>query len=246
MTKIRISLAVLIFLCMGTGRTVFADSSVLFACNEFPPYKMENSASGLPGFDVEFLQEAFMRVGISLDIQYMPWKRALEEARIGRVNGVCSCSRTKERENYLYFSSPLGKASSGLFSLTKNNFRRLKTIEGIGSNSVGVIRGYNIRNSLLAAETENVIELSNERQGLKLLLNGRLDYYYSYEAPTRFYLGQLKQSNKVSYDEINSSNYHTCFSKSSEGSEKLLEKFNTGLTLIKNDGTYDKILSKYR
>lgn len=246
MTKISISLAVLAFLCFGTIRPVLADSSVVFACNEFPPYKMENSASGLAGFDVEFLKEAFMRVGISLNIQYMPWKRALEEARQGRVNGVCSCSHTKEREKYLSFSSPLGKASAGLFSLTENNFARLGTIEAIGSQSVGVIRGYNILKNLYAAGTENIIELSSERQGLQLLLKGRLDYYYSYESPARFYLARLKQSDKISYDEIDFSNYYSCFSKSSEGSEILLEKFNAGLALIKEDGTYDKILAKYR
>ncbi len=246
MAEVRISLAILLFLYLGIGKSVSADSTALFACNEFPPYKMENSASGLPGFDVEFLEEAFKRVGVSLDIQYMPWKRALEEARIGRVDGVCSCSRTKEREDYLYFSSPLGKASAGLFSLVENNFPRLKMIGGIGGRSVGVIRGYNILENLHAAGTENIIELSSERQGLQLLFNGRLDYYYSYDAPTRFYLQQLKQSVKISYDEINFSNYYSCFSKSSEGSEMLLKKFNAGLALIKKDGTYDKILAKYR
>ena len=99
-------LAVFIFLYFNAAVPVRAENSALFACNEFPPYKMKKSASGLPGFDVEFLKESFKRVGISLDIHYMPWKRALEQARKGEVNGVCSCSRTPEREKD-FLSNPL-------------------------------------------------------------------------------------------------------------------------------------------
>ncbi|MEH6404393.1 MAG: transporter substrate-binding domain-containing protein [Sneathiella sp.] len=243
LTKLLAGFVVLYF---GAGGPALGDGSAVFACNEFPPYKMEKSASGLPGFDVEFLKESFRRVGISVDIQYMPWKRALEQARKGQVNGVCSCSRTQEREEYLYFSSPLGKASSGLFSLIENNYSSLNTIEEIGSQSVGVIRGYNLLENLHEAKAKNIYELSNERQGLKMLLKGRLDFYYSYEAPTRYYLAKQKHSDKIFYKETTLKHYYSCFSKASEGSEKLLEKFNAGLALIRNDGTYDKILTKYR
>lgn len=246
MINVRILSIFLICQCLGFGRMAFADNSVVFACNEFPPYKMENNASGLPGFDVEFLGEAFKRVGISLEIQYMPWKRALEQARTGRVNGVCSCSKTRDREEYMYFSSPLGKASSGLFGLVKKDFTKLDTIDKIGNHSVGVIRGYNLLENLENAGVESIYELSSELQGLNLLLKGRIDYYYSYEAPTRFYLAQLKQSEEVYYNEFTVKDYYSCFSKAAERSEELLEKFNTGLSQIKNDGSYEKILAKYR
>ena len=246
MIKIRILLVFLICQCLGFGGTAFADNSVLFACNEFPPYKMENSASGLRGFDVEFLEEAFKRVDISLEIQYMPWKRALEQARTGKVNGVCSCSKTRGREAYMLFSAPLGKASSGFFSLAKREFPKLDTIDKIGNHSVGVIRGYNLLENLENAGAKSIYELSNELQGLNLLLKGRIDYYYSYDAPTRYYLAQLKQSADVYYNEFTVKDYYSCFSKAAGGAEELLKKFNTGLSQIKNDGTYEEILAKYR
>ncbi len=239
-------LSCLIFLWLLSGNPAFSDEPVVFACNEFPPYKMENSDSGLSGFDVEFLRQSFKRVGVDLKIQYMPWKRALEEARQGRVNGVCSCSQTKERTEFLYFSDPLGKASSGVFSLTKNNFPKLKTVDEIGTRPVGVVRGYNIIENLKEANVPNIIELSDEQQGLKVLLNGRIDFYYTYEAPTRYYLGQQNKSKEVVYHELSFTNYYSCFSKSANGSKTLLKQFNAGLAEIKKDGTYDKILAKYR
>ncbi len=237
---------VLFFSWFEVNGTALASDSVVFACNEFPPYKMENSESGLPGFDVEFLEEVFKRAGIDLIITYMPWNRALNEARYGRVAGVCSCSSTKEREEYLYFSDPLGKASSGLFSLTENDFSEVSRVEEIGDKFVGVIKGYNIVENLHSAKIKNIVELTDETQGLMMLLRGRIDFYYSYAAPTRFYLKQQNITSKVTYHEIAYGNYYSCLSKNTDGAEDLLKIFNAGLQQIKNDGTYDKILAKYR
>ncbi len=207
---------------------------------------MENSPSGLPGFDVEFLREAFDRVGIPLEIQYMPWKRALDTAKKGEVSGVCSCSYTKEREAYLLFSEPLGKASSGLFSLASQNFEEVQGLEEVGKRSVGAINGYNLIKKLEAAKVQRTFELSSEKQGLQMLLKGRIDFYYSYEAPARYYLSQLQDAQKVKYQELSSTDYYSCFSKPAPGSAELLKKFNRGLAEIKADGTYDAILKKYR
>ncbi|MBL6933655.1 MAG: amino acid ABC transporter substrate-binding protein [Rhodospirillales bacterium] len=237
---------VLFFSWLEISGAASASDSVVFACNEFPPYKMENSDSGLPGFDVEFLEEVFKRAGISVQIEYMPWERALYEARYGRVDGVCSCSSTLEREKYLYFSDPLGKASSGLFSLSEKGFTNLTRVEDIGDKKVGVIKGYNIVENLHAAKIKNIVELTNESQGLEMLFRGRIDFYYSYDAPTLFYLKNRNQSDMVTYHEISYGDYYSCLSKNLDGSEVLLKKFNTGLRQIKKDGTYDKILARYR
>jgi len=233
-------------ICFFWLRPAFSEQIASFACNEFPPYKMQNSASGLPGFDVEFLDEAFKRVGISLQIQFMPWKRALVSAKQGKIDGVCSCSKTKDREGYLEFSEPLGKASAGLFSLTARNYPKLQNIEEIGPLSVGTIAGYNLLNNLEAAHIKNAVKLDTERQGLSMLLKGRIDYYYSYKAPAQYYLTTLERTEEVSYHELSSTDYFVCFSKVLPGTTELLKKFNTGLAEIKADGTYNKILDKYR
>jgi len=227
-------------------KLAYSEETAVLACNEFPPYKMQNSSSGLLGFDVEFLNEAFSRVGVKPEFLYMPWKRALESAKEGKVHGICSCSKTSNRESYLTFSEPLGKASSGLFSLAERNFPKLKTLEEVGAQSIGTITGYNLNKKLRAAKLQNTIELDSERQGLRMLLKGRIDYYYSYEAPTRYYLASLNMAEQVQYQELAFTNYFACFSKKAAGTEELLKKFNIGLSEIKANGTYDRILKKYR
>lgn len=237
---------VLLFAAVAFLGRAAAAESVVFACNEFPPYKMENSDTGLPGFDVEFLEEAFKRSGIAIEIVYMPWIRALKEAKDAHVDGVCSCSRTEERDSYLLYSEPLGKASSGLFSLAENDPAQPARLEEVRGKTIGVIRGYNLIENLEKAGIEDFILLSSEQQAARMLLRNRLDYYYGYEAPTRFYLKQLGDAERFRYNEISHREYFSCFSKNVAGSTTLLKRFNEGLKQIKDDGTHQAILEKYR
>jgi len=236
----------LIACCFWFDGTARSAEPVVFACNEFPPFKMENSDTGLKGFDVDFLEEIFRRADIALKIVYLPWKRALREAQRGEVNGVCSCSRTAERDSYLTYSAPLGRASSGLFSLAENKFPPLKKLEEIESKSVSVILGYNLIENLAAAGIQNIVQVASEIQGAKVLINGRTDYFYGYKEPVLFNLKQLGTSEGIAYNEIAYSEYYACFSKNAKGMDLLVERFNRGLKTIQADGTYDQILSKYR
>lgn len=231
---------------IAVGRDSEASEPAVFACNEFPPFKMENSESGLKGFDVEFIEEIFRRAELPVEIVYMPWKRALREAKRGSVHAVCSCSRTTEREEFLEFSEPLGLASSGLFRLKGRKFSPPAVLEGVGDRSVGVVLGYNLIEKLEAAKVQNIIQLSSEVQAAKVLINGRTDYLYGYEAPVRFYLSQLGKGSNVVYHELSYSEYYSCFSKAASGSDALLKTFNKHLQAIRADGTYNEIRAKYR
>lgn len=219
---------------------------IVLACNEFPPFKMEKSDSGLPGFDVEFLTAAFAGSGTTLKIVYQPWMRALQSARTGKVDGLCSCSHTREREDFLVFSDPLGQASSGLFSVDDMGQPEITSLQDIGSKIVGVIRGYNLVGKLEAAKAREIVRVSSEIQGLQMLLHGRLDYYYSYEAPSRFYLKRLETVRTVKYHEISNTPYYSCLSRNSPGVEDRIRTLNAGLRRIRADGTNDAILAKYR
>ena len=61
-------------------------------------------ADGRPaGAHVNMLKHAFEHLPYSLTIKTMPWKRCLNWAQAGRVDGVLSASYTKERAEYLHF-----------------------------------------------------------------------------------------------------------------------------------------------
>lgn len=220
-------------------------AGAVFACNEFPPYKMEKRDTGLRGFDVDFLTEAFKRAGISLKIKYVPWKRALRLAQTGDVTGICSCSKAAGREKYIEYSDPLGRASSGLFSLSKSNNIDEKNLNIINGHSVGVVSAYNLEEKIQGSNPSRIDKIPNETIALKMFLNNRFDYYYAYEAPVRFYLKQQPTHQAVTYTELDHKEYYSCFSKKFVGYKNLLQKFNEALRTIKSDGTYDVILSKY-
>jgi polar amino acid transport system substrate-binding protein len=225
--------------------TAYAENVVL-ACNEFPPFKMEKSDTGLPGFDVEFLKEAFKRSNIELEIKYYPWKRALRLAEEGTVTGLCSCSKSPGREKFLVYSDLLGHASSGLFSLLQNHPSPKTDLSIVNGHSVGVVSAYNLEKKLVNSTPSRVDHIPNETLAANMFLNNRFDYYYAYEAPARFYLKKLSSTKPTTYTELDRAEYYACFSKKFKGYETYLQKFNEGLASIKQDGTYEAIMAKYR
>jgi polar amino acid transport system substrate-binding protein len=110
--------AFLMCLVFSGSVAVASDATrVRMACNEFPPHKMQNSPDGLAGFDVEMLQEAFSRTNIEIEIEFLPWKRALVDVQAGRLDGLCSCSQHADRDQWLDYSDPLGSVGIGYFYL---------------------------------------------------------------------------------------------------------------------------------
>ena len=212
------------------------------ACNDFPPFKIEHPTDNNPGSDVEILHEIFKLSKTELQTPFMPWKRALLEAQTGSVTGLCSCSKTKEREKNFYFSNKMGSNSVGIFlSEPSVNISKLADLKDL---TVGVVRGYNLENELIEKNitthtTSRTIEL------IKMLDAKRIDALYGYRTTIKVHLKELKLEDKFNYIEIKNAPYFACFSKQVSNSKELLKSFNNGLEIIKKNGVYKNILKKY-
>ncbi|MBE7637141.1 transporter substrate-binding domain-containing protein [Sneathiella sp. P13V-1] len=215
--------------------------AVLFACNEFPPQKMENSADGKKGIDVDILEAVFQDINIDFEIRYYPWKRALQLAQNGSVDGLCSCSYTKEREQYFHYTEKMGDVGIGLF------YKTGKSPDNIldNGNRIGVIRGYALSRDLVKKNVEKV-DFNDDLLALRILNVNRIEGFYSYRDTGLYLLRKNPLIKDIKYKEYHSSDYFSCFSKETFNDRSLVNKFNKGLKKLKENGEYDKILNEYR
>ncbi len=91
-----------------------ANERVLKACTtEWPPYvvaSMNNEA--VQGTHTHLLQNALQSLGISVQIDILPWKRCLAEVKAGRYDLIYSVSYSEERAEFLLFpQTPLQELS---------------------------------------------------------------------------------------------------------------------------------------
>ena len=228
-----------------TGAGVHAAGKLRIACNDFPPHKIENPGpDGRLGFDVDIITEALQRAGWSADIIYLPWKRALELAMRGEVDGLCSCSYVKERESTLLFSNELGAVSVGLFARGATALNGVDDIADLKDRKVAVVGGYNLEGELEKAGAL-VQATSTDKNALDMLVGGNIDLLYGYELTTRHFMGAEAQDIVIDYREMHRNPYYFCITRALPGAGQAMQDFNHGLADMGKDGAIARILERY-
>jgi polar amino acid transport system substrate-binding protein len=98
------------------------------------------------GFGVDMLRKVFAAQGYDVDYQLLPWKRALEDARVGLIDGVIGAT-IHEAAGFVIPEETLGPARMVLFSLKTNPWN----YDGVGSLEqirISAILGYDYGKTL--------------------------------------------------------------------------------------------------
>ncbi len=237
---VKVLILITILLSLSAFNIVLGEP-IKMACNHFPPLKIENPIDGHLGFDVEVLKHVFQQTNLNLNIEFLPWKRALLKAKTGEFDGLCSCSFNKERSEEFYFSDEIGRNSIGFFSLNELPFKKLEEYKDL---KIGVVRGYTLEQELIKVGIKPIAH-SNELNLLKMLELKRIDAIYSFRVVIRELKKDYKFIEDFNYREIYSAPYFTCFSKAKPNSKKNVEVFNEKLNSFKNNSDYAKLKLKY-
>lgn len=80
-------------------------ATVTLANVEWAPFMSEGLPDG--GRISRLVANAFALEGVQVRYQFLPWKRAIEEARAGKFDGTLVWARTADREQDFFFSEPV-------------------------------------------------------------------------------------------------------------------------------------------
>lgn len=217
----------------------------VFACNDFPPQKIEKPADNLPGYDVEILTQALDRSGFSAKIDYYSWKRAKRSAENGDVDGLCSCSYRPEREEHFLFTDSIGYVSTGIYTKADYSGPNITMINDLKGKLVGVVSGYNLEAELINQDIE-ITSANKEINAIRMIEADRFDYFYSFQSTADFFLSRQNKQSSMKFHPINTNPYYICVSKKADSAEDLVLKINAALRRMRADQTIDNIMAKYR
>lgn len=233
-----------------TGRAVCSETLVLAAADTRPTAFL---VDGKPtGMLVELVTEAFRRAGHSVEIKLMPWARCIEEAKIGAVDGVFSSFKLPERELFLSFpKEALTTQIIAFFARSNSTVGFDGGLNSVRDVKIGIINGTSYGKKFDAAVKDGALahidRANNIDSNLQKLVFARVDLIPSYrevamEAARR--LDLLSKIQEIS-PPIESVPSYLAFTKVRDLS-KLSRAFDTELALMKQDGTYDRIVERYR
>lgn len=102
------------------------------------------------GVSVEIITEAFKSQGHDVDFKIMPWTRALNEVKGGRVDVLVATWFTNERTSYLNYSEPYLENSLKFIKRKGDGFE-YNGMDSLSGKTVGIIRNYGYGDDFLGA-----------------------------------------------------------------------------------------------
>ena len=242
--------ACLLVLTIFWGQDLLAQNqkAIELTTGSWQPYTHE-SASNL-GVAAHIVTEAFARVGMTVEYEFLPWTRAIKLARDGKRDGSIIWYETEERREAFYYSDPVLNATNVFFHLTDHSFNWEK-FEDLSNFRVGGTAEYSYGQNFDNAEKQGVFTTSraiSDEAGLTNLLKGRIDVFPGELLVT---YTQIRDTFPASDARlfthhpkfINEIPLYVLFSKKVAGMEGVRDEFNLGLKSLKESGRYDQIVS---
>jgi len=230
-------------------RSAWAETVILAAADTQPTaYLVDGKPTGIL---VDLVTEAYRRAGHSVEIRLMPWTRCIQEAKIGKVDGIFSSFKFQEREGFLNFSkevlivqviSLFVRSDSPLhFDGNLATFRQV-SIGTVNGTSYGEAFDEAVKNGTL----KNVVYTNSIESNLKMLVLGRVDLIPSYRYVVLDSARRMKLLVKIRElsPPLQSVPSYLAFTKVRDLT-KLSDDFDIALAAMKQDGTYDRIVERY-
>lgn len=230
--------------CGAMADSVDTSQPLLFLGNhDIPPMiYLPEGGSNAEGLVVDLANAIIKQADLNARVKASDWGTAQEMLKSGSADALLQINSNPEREKIFDFSEPLLLSEFSIFR--RSDRVDLKTIESLYGHSIGVeSKGYPISLLKKHPEIQSVI-IPSWSHGLQQVSRGELDAILVDRWVGEFELSKLNLTNiQISKNPVESSYSKIAVSK---GNDALLAKINQGISDIRNNGTYDDILSDWQ
>ncbi|QIJ86633.1 transporter substrate-binding domain-containing protein [Vibrio coralliilyticus OCN008] len=220
-------------------------ATITAAQDPWAPFVQKDSAN--PGVSVEIITEAFKSQGHDVDFKIMPWTRALNEVKGGRVDVLVATWFTNERTSYLNYSEPYLENSLKFIKRKGDGFE-YNGMDSLSGKTVGIIRNYGYGDDFLGASNFKKPEANDLVANAKKLMAKRIDLTLEDELVAKSTLsgaGMNLDDFEFTSNALSVNPLHVTSGLANPNNAEYIDAFNKGLVEIKSNGTFDKILAKY-
>lgn len=212
---------------------------------DWPPYYGASLKDNGPLASIT--REAFKIRGHSVSIHFVPWQRALEEAKTGRSDMVLGAYSTEERQRQYFYSHKIYEVKDWVIGLAETGINTYTSLEDLKPYTFGVTRGYAYSTEFMQATYLTREEVHSDLLNLRKLFAKRIHFVVMNTATFKGTLPLIRENNRKPYvflaPPLSVNGIYNIFSRNVEDSPKLVEDFNAGLKVIIENGTYDAIIN---
>jgi len=243
-------LRLMLLLCTLSVPHVCAET-VTLSVGEYPPF----DSADLPhkGLIPRIISAAFMLEGIEVEYVFLPWPRAYEESKSGKVHGTAQWLYSEQRAKEHYYSDPIMEESYVWFYMKKNAFD-WHSYDDLKGMTIGARQGFTYNSEFYEAIDNEVISvnmLNSNKQNLDMLFHDRIDVFIEqidigYFGVSGHYYGKGAELFTHHPKSIFSKQNHLLLSRVHRESPYYLAKFNKGLKRLRVSGKLQQYIDESR
>lgn len=163
-----------LLLLIVSYRPLAADSNgvVRLASTDWPPW----SGTNLPenGLATKMVRHIFANAGVTVEVDFMPWARAMRATRMGKYDGVFPAYWSQKRSGH-YLRTEAYLVSQLSFLGRNKTPVRWHTLTDLTPFRIGIVRGYVNTADFDNNRSLNKDEAMDDEQNLRKLAAGRVD-----------------------------------------------------------------------
>ena len=215
---------------------------------EFPPFEYINDEGEPDGFDMAVIKAIGKAEGFDVKITNMEFKSLIASLSTGSLDAVIAgMTVTEERQQSVDFSDSYYTATqcivipkdSDISSLADLNGKKIAVQEGTTGDILSTPAE---DNDIITDENTEVQRFKKGTDAIVALNNGGVDAVVIDKNPAENFVANNKDTLTLIEDDTSTEEYAIAVGK---GNTELLEKINSGLATIKEDGTFDALVAEY-
>ena len=212
-----------------------------------PPFMFVDANGNTAGLYPILLEAIFQRMGMNVSIKNFPWNRAFEMGKNGEMP-LAGVYKNDERMKVFDYSDAIYPNKIMIYVQKGKSFK-FETPDDLAGKNIGIMRGWTYGDAFDQAKAKGLFateEVSSDSDNLQKLVLGRLDCVLAESTIAGQIIKQNGYEDKV---EMLSTplivfDAYLVFAKSTNQTE-LIKTFNETLASMKQDGSYDKLISDW-
>ncbi|XPV74843.1 MAG: transporter substrate-binding domain-containing protein [Desulfovibrio sp.] len=147
------------------------------------------------GFNADLINKlnSYLRINLT-PVFNDSWSKVVENSISGKVNCTLSMSKTPEREEALLFSAPY--AIDPVVVIVGANTNTINKWDDLSGKKLSVVKGASMICEIMDQDnTQNILFVENETEGINLLTQGKVDAHVSWMIPYTNAMQKLNHPN---------------------------------------------------
>ena len=201
------------------------------------------------GSTIEILEAVLKESGLTAEIKFMPWARALSITKNNTNTLVLSMIRTAEREKQFYWLGKVSELTRVFIYVLENPENKVINDQQAKSKVVAVIRNSSNYKELITkgfSEDKNLYLVATIEEMLNLFIKGKVDLIYTDPNLIKAYLKDISQSTiQIGHQKIKPQHQRVSYIAANKNTDKsLLKRLQAAMDKFQKTEQYLYLLHK--